>query len=338
MTSETSNNAQLVTVFPALVHGEEQLLCDARQLHQLLNVGKDFATWIKDRITEYDFVAGVDYHIATESLGISIFPINQNNSLIPQSWGIKNSENSSEFSPNLAKTTQSAGEDSFCQNWQKPNESFSQIWEKPNESINTDNIQNDSFPEFSGKPNDSFPQNWGKPVNVNIDLDITNLYRTIKNPKGGRPTKEYILTLDMAKELAMVEKSDIGRKVRKYFIECERQSQNLQYELLESYKNRLADIVEKKRPLDMNDFIWESARISVWAYRLLSMFQYFKAPPDLAEYPHYQLLWIYEQEFVDLLNRHNKNLVYICETTQNSTLRYGIRRQLDTIKHLNNCW
>ncbi|NUF08906.1 hypothetical protein GYY70_05100 [Snodgrassella sp. ESL0324] len=238
---------------------------------------------------------------------------------------MKNSENSSEFSPNLAKTTQSEGDNSFCQNWQKPKGGFSQIWEKPNESINTDNIQNDSF-----------PQNWGKPIN--IDLDITNLYRTIKNPKGGRPTKEYILTLDMAKELAMVEKSDIGRKVRKYFIECERKSQNLQYELLEAYKDRLDAIAVKERPLDMNDFIWESARISVWAYRLLSMFQYFKAPPDLAEYPHYQLLWIYEQEFVDLLNRHNKNLVYICETTQSSTLSNQIRRQLDTIKHLNNCW
>lgn len=309
MTSETSNNAQLVTVFPVLVHGEEQLLCDARQLHQLLNVGKVFANWIKDRIEEYEFVAGVDYHIADESLGINIFPINQDDMNIPQNWG-KIPEGSSEFSPNLAKTTQSEGEDSFCQNWQKPNE-----------SINTDNIQKDSFPQF-----------WGKPI------DIEKLYKTIKNPKGGRPTKEYILTLDMAKELAMVEKSDIGRKVRKYFIECERQSQNLQFELLESYKNRLADIVEKKRPLDMNDFIWESARISIWAYRFLSMFQYFKAPPDLAEYPHYQLLWIYEQEFVDLLNRHNKNLVYICETTQNSTLSNQIRRQLDTIKHLNNCW
>lgn len=44
-----------------------------------------------------------------------------------------------------------------------------------------------------------------------------------KNPKnkGGRPTKEYFLTLDMAKELAMVENNDKGREARRYFIECE---------------------------------------------------------------------------------------------------------------------
>jgi len=32
----------------------------------------------------------------------------------------------------------------------------------------------------------------------------------IKNPKGGRPTKEYALTLDMAKELAMAEGAGQG--------------------------------------------------------------------------------------------------------------------------------
>ena len=33
---------------------------------------------------------------------------------------------------------------------------------------------------------------------------------------------EYILTLDMGKELSMVEKNDKGRQARKYFIDCER--------------------------------------------------------------------------------------------------------------------
>jgi len=41
--------------------------------------------------------------------------------------------------------------------------------------------------------------------------------------KGGRPSKEYHLTLDMAKELAMVERNEQGRKARRYFIACERQ-------------------------------------------------------------------------------------------------------------------
>ncbi|GGJ05036.1 hypothetical protein GCM10011320_09940 [Neoroseomonas lacus] len=40
--------------------------------------------------------------------------------------------------------------------------------------------------------------------------------------KRGRPAKEWFLTLDMAKELAMVEKNEKGREARRYFIGCER--------------------------------------------------------------------------------------------------------------------
>lgn len=84
---------------------------DGRELHAFLEVGKDFHTWLKDRIAQYDFVENQDF---------GIFP--------------------------------NSGE----------------------------------------------------------------------NTGRGRPAKNVILSLDMAKELAMVERNWRGRQARKYFIECER--------------------------------------------------------------------------------------------------------------------
>lgn len=39
---------------------------------------------------------------------------------------------------------------------------------------------------------------------------------------GKRPRKEYFITLDMAKELCMVENNERGKEARRYFIECEK--------------------------------------------------------------------------------------------------------------------
>ena len=39
---------------------------------------------------------------------------------------------------------------------------------------------------------------------------------------GGRPRTEYIIALDMAKELSMVERNSKGKEARLYFIKCEK--------------------------------------------------------------------------------------------------------------------
>ncbi|ECL2560684.1 phage antirepressor Ant [Campylobacter jejuni] len=49
----------------------------------------------------------------------------------------------------------------------------------------------------------------------------------------GRPRKEYYVTLNMAKELCMVENNEKGRQARRYFIDCEKRLKNLEAEQMQ---------------------------------------------------------------------------------------------------------
>ncbi|WP_273724641.1 antA/AntB antirepressor family protein [Bartonella sp. AU18XJBT] len=56
--------------------------------------------------------------------------------------------------------------------------------------------------------------------------DFVSFTQKRVKPKGGRPSTEYHITLDMAKELSMVERNEKGRQARRYFIECEKKLRN----------------------------------------------------------------------------------------------------------------
>ncbi|MBA8151237.1 antA/AntB antirepressor family protein [Escherichia coli] len=112
--------SQLIPVFNGTISNETALLCNARDLHAFLGVGKVFAAWITSRIAEYGFTENQDYIL-------------------------------------LSKT---------------------------------------------GK------QSLGG--------------------RGGHNRKDYHLTLDTAKELAMVERNEKGRQIRRYFIECEKKLRSMQ--------------------------------------------------------------------------------------------------------------
>lgn len=131
----------LIPVFQA---NDQQLLCNARDLHEFLEVGRDFSNWIRGRIEQYGFVEGEDYLV----------------------FGYSDLSNQSEAvfdSPDLANQT--------------------------------------------------------KPEVCSPDLASKNRGRG-----GDRRSIDYHLNLDMAKELAMIENNAMGRRVRRYFIQRERQA------------------------------------------------------------------------------------------------------------------
>ncbi|EJF96877.1 hypothetical protein MEI_01489 [Bartonella vinsonii subsp. arupensis Pm136co] len=108
-----SQNLNLIDINQNEINGELVQTVNARDLHAFLEVGKDFSTWVKDRIKKYKLLEDQDYII---------------------------------------------------------------------------------FPNFG------------------------------ENSHRGRPSLDYYLTLDRAKELSMLENNQKGREARLYFIECERRA------------------------------------------------------------------------------------------------------------------
>jgi phage anti-repressor protein len=56
-------------LIPVYKNNENGQVVNARELHEFLEVGKDFTTWIKDRIDKYDFVEETDFITTPQKRG-----------------------------------------------------------------------------------------------------------------------------------------------------------------------------------------------------------------------------------------------------------------------------
>ena len=78
--------------------------------------------------------------------------------------------------------------------------------------------------------------------------DYGVFHKTVENLKGGRPQVEYALSLDLAKNIAMLERNEKGNQIRKYFIACEKQLREQQTpQLPQTYLEALESLVESEK-------------------------------------------------------------------------------------------
>lgn len=77
-----------------------------------------------------------------------------------------------------------------------------------------------------------------------------------EKPTGGRPKREYIIKLDTAKEMAMLERNSKGKQVRRYFIQIEKKYKassqpagmdiQAQFEIFQKFIRMQTEFMEKQ--------------------------------------------------------------------------------------------
>jgi len=77
------------------------------------------------------------------------------------------------------------------------------------------------FLEIETKYMDWFPRMIEYGFIENVDFSV--FLKNEKNPLGGRPLTDHVIKLDMAKEIAMIQRNEKGKQARQYFIAIEKE-------------------------------------------------------------------------------------------------------------------
>lgn len=84
------------------------------------------------------------------------------------------------------------------------------------------------------------------------NVDFAVMDKNVPNSNGGKQTQiDHVLTLEMAKHIAMVQRTEIGMRVRNYFIECEKVAHN-PYANLSPELQSILMLDQKQQMLEQN--------------------------------------------------------------------------------------
>jgi anti-repressor protein len=115
-----------------------------------------------------------------------------------------------------------------------------------------------SFLQVKSSFNDWF-KNRVRDFGFTENLDFTSSKILVK--LQGRPEVQYQLTLDMAKELAMIERNEKGRQIRRYFIQKEKELQGLKRL---GFINTATDLFKGMKPMSVNHrklWAWKDVKV-----------------------------------------------------------------------------
>lgn len=92
--------------------------------------------------------------------------------------------------------------------------------------------------------------------------DFSSSDNFAKREKGGRSRVEYALSLDMAKELCMVENNEKGRMIRKYFIEVEKKARTQNpFTIPQTYSEALLLAANQAKQIEKQQLALEQNKI-----------------------------------------------------------------------------
>lgn len=92
--------------------------------------------------------------------------------------------------------------------------------------------------------------------------DFCSFNKVIKRENGATTVTEYALSLDMAKELCMVENNEKGRMIRKYFIEVEKKARTQNpFAIPQTYSEALLLAANQAKQIEKQQLALEQKKI-----------------------------------------------------------------------------